>query len=237
MKWMLWALVVLSACTRANGAAADLSGVGGNGADPADLATAAGGDDLGVSSEADLATAAADLATAAADLATAAADLATAAGDLATAPADLMRAPADLERPPADLSQAVHDLARPPADLAHAPPDLARPPADLAQSSNDVTVHVLIDNFCNSTTSPTVIDAPLNVPLNLTFENDSHDYDADIWSSRGYGYLGLVQGGVWKDPIQHCMNPVAYTEYFDVGIAGGPVGSSCPNYRLQIHCN
>ena len=221
MKWMLWALVVLSACTRGNGAAADLSGVGGNGADPADLATATGGDDLGVSSTSDLATA----------------DLATAAGDLAAAPADLLRVPPDLERPPADLSQSVHDLARPPADLAHAPADLARPPADLAQSSNDVTVHVLIDNFCNSTTSPTVIDAPLNVPLNLTFENDSHDYDADIWSSRGYGYLGLVQGGVWKDPIQHCMNPVAYTEYFDVGIAGGPVGSSCPNYRLQIHCN
>lgn len=134
-----------------------------------------------------------------------------------------------------DLAQSTADLAAP-SDLAHPPADLTVVP-DLAQSSSDVTVHVLIDNFCNSSTNPTVINAPLHVALNLTFVNDSHDYDADIWSSRTYGYLGLVQGGVWHDPIQHCLNPNPYTEYFDVGIAGGPVGGSCPNYRLQIHCN
>ncbi|HWE27794.1 MAG TPA: hypothetical protein VHB97_07320 [Polyangia bacterium] len=149
---------------------------------------------------------------------------------------------------PADLTPdltSVSDLASPAlADLTLVS-DLARPPAladltvesDLAQSSSDVTVQVLIDNFCNSSTSPTVITAPLHVALDLTFVNDSHDYDADIWSSRGYGYLGLVQGGVWHDPIQHCLDPNPYTEYFDVGIAGGPVGNSCPNYRLEIHCN
>jgi hypothetical protein len=136
-----------------------------------------------------------------------------------------------------DLAQAAADLAQAPADLAQTATDMTQTPMDMAQTSTDVVVHVLIDNFCNSSTNPLVIDAPLHVPLNLTFENDSHDYDSDIWSSRGYGYLGLVQGGVWHDPIQHCLNPVAYTEYFDVGIAGGPVGDSCPNYRLEIHCN
>ena len=221
MKWMLCALVALSACTHGNGAAPDLSSVGGNGGDPADLATP--GDE--------------DLAVAPADMAASSGDLAAASRDLAALPPDLIRVPPDLERAPVDLEQSPHDLARPPVDLAHAPPDLWRPPVDLAQSPTDVTVHILIDNFCNSSTNPTVIDAPLHVPLDLTFENDSHDYDADVWSSRGYGYLGLVQGGVWHDPIQHCLNPVAYTEYFDVGIAGGPVGGSCPNYRLEIHCN
>jgi hypothetical protein len=116
--------------------------------------------------------------------------------------------------------------------------DMAQPiVVDMASSSTDVTVHVLIDNFCNSSTNPMVINAPLHVPLNLTFINDSHDYHSDIWSSRGYGYLDLPLGATWKDPIQHCLNPNPYTEYFDVGIQGGPVGSSCPNYRLYIHCN
>jgi hypothetical protein len=129
-----------------------------------------------------------------------------------------------------DLAQpAIVDLAQPVHDLAQ--------PADLAQSSSDATVHVLIDNFCNSSTNPTVINAPLHVALNLTFVNDSHDYDADVWSSRGYGFLDMPQAYVWHDPIQHCLGPNPFTEYFDVGIQGGPVGGSCPNYRLQIHCN
>jgi hypothetical protein len=148
--------------------------------------------------------------------------------DLAPDPTSVsdLAAPPDLGPPP-DLT-AASDLAR--------PPDLT-PMSDLAQSSSDVTVHVLIDNFCNSSTNPTVINAPLHVALHLTFVNDSHDYDADIWSSSNYGYLGLAQGGVWHDPIDHCLNPNPYTEYFDVGIAGGPVGGACPSYRLQIHCN
>ena len=135
-----------------------------------------------------------------------------------------------------DLAQAPTDLALPIQDLAQPIQDLAQPP-DLAQSSSDVTVHVLIDNFCNSSTNPTVINAPLHVALNLTFVNDSHDYDADVWSSRGYGFLDMPQAYVWHDPIQHCLNPNPYTEYFDVGIQGGPVGGSCPNHRLLIHCN
>lgn len=109
--------------------------------------------------------------------------------------------------------------------------------ADMVQTSSDAVVHVLIDNFCNSATNPTVINAPLHVALNLTFVNDSHDYDADVWSSRGYGFLDMAQGMTWKDPIQHCVGPNPFTEYFDVGIQGGPVGGACPNYRLLIHCN
>jgi hypothetical protein len=123
-----------------------------------------------------------------------------------------------------------------PPDLAAAPADLATPP-DMTTTSSDVYVHVMIDNFCNSSTNPTVINAPLHVPLHLTFANDSVDYDADIWSSSNYGAYPLEQGGVWKDPIQHCVSPNPYTEYFDVGIHGGPVGGACPDYRLYIHCN
>ncbi|HEX9104450.1 MAG TPA: hypothetical protein VF997_19700, partial [Polyangia bacterium] len=119
--------------------------------------------------------------------------------DLALASPELGGGAQDLGAGAQDFASVAQDLAQPPAQ------DLAQP-ADLAQSSTNVVVHVLIDNFCNSSTSPTVIDAPLHVPLVLTFENDSHDYDSDIWSSRGYGYLGLVKGGVWHDPIQHCLN-------------------------------
>jgi len=128
------------------------------------------------------------------------------------------------------------DMALAAADMAQAPADMAQP-ADMVQTSGSATVHVLIDNFCNSSTNPTVINAPLHVALNLTFVNDSHDYDADVWSSRGYGFLDMAQGMTWKDPIQHCVGPNPFTEYFDVGIQGGPVGGSCPNYRLLIHCN
>jgi len=158
-----------------------------------------------------------------------------ASGDLAFTAPEADGGAADLASSAADFASFVQDLAQPARDLAAAA-DLARA-ADLAQSSSDLVVHVLIDNFCNSSTNPTVINAPLHVPLHLTFENDSHDYESDLWSSSGYGYLELAQGGVWHDPVEHCMNAVAYTEYFDVGIAGGPVGDSCPDYRLQIHCN
>ena len=142
-------------------------------------------------------------------------------------------------------SASASDLAAAPADLAPvASTDLALPVVsdmaqlqDLATVPADVVVHVLIDNFCNSSTNPTVIDATHGVALQLTFENDSHDYDADVWSSRGYGFLDMAQGMTWKDPVQHCTGPNPSTEYFDVGINGGPVGDACPNYRLQIHCN
>jgi hypothetical protein len=135
-----------------------------------------------------------------------------------------------------DLAGASTDLAQPAVDLAQPIQDLAQP-QDLAQSSSNATVHVLIDNFCNSSTNPTVINAPLHVALTLTFVNDSHDYNADVWSSRGYGFLDMPQAYVWHDPIQHCLGPNPYTEYFDVGIQGGPVGGACPNYRFSIHCN
>jgi hypothetical protein len=211
MRW-IYILVALAGCSRGGGDAHDLA----TGA-AADLGAGVGGNG-----------GAADLAAP-----TGGDDLAAPAGggDLARGPDDLAHGPADLARAPVDLAHAPHDLARPPYDLAQPPPDLGRP------TSTDVLVHVYIDNSCNTTTVPRVIDAPLNIPLNLTFENDSHDYDADLWSSRGYGELGLGQGAQWKDPIQHCLNPTPYTEYFDVGIHGGPLGGSCPNDRLEIHCN
>jgi hypothetical protein len=207
MKWILLALA-LAGCARSTNGANDRDlSVLGGGGNPGD---GTGGNGNGNGATADLST-----------------------GGIA----DLTSASQDLTLVSEDMTS-VSDLAlAAPVDMAHSIVDMAQPPADMTQPSSDLDVHILIDNFCNTSTNPTVINAPLHVALNLTFHNDSVDYDSDIWSSRGYGELGLTKGTSWKDPIQHCLNPTPYTEYFDVGIAGGPVGNSCPNDRLYIHCN
>lgn len=118
-------------------------------------------------------------------------------------------------------------------------PDAGRPDAgapDAGQPDAGPThVHILISNTCVVQVSPPMITAPLNSNLRLQFHNHSVDYEADVWSSRGYGYLQLATGGLWSDPINHCGGPMAYTEYFDIGIAGGG-GSSCPDVRFNIRC-
>jgi hypothetical protein len=96
-------------------------------------------------------------------------------------------------------------------------------------------IDIFISNTCVVSTSPADVSAPLNSQLMLEFHNRSVDYAADVWSSRTYGYLGLVTGGVWDDPIPHCGGPMPYIEYFDVSIAGGPT-DGCPGYRFNIHC-
>lgn len=96
-------------------------------------------------------------------------------------------------------------------------------------------VHIFIDNFCNTSVSPTDVYVPLNSGLKLQFHNHSSSYEADVWSSRGYGYLELATGATWNDPITHCGGPQPYVEYFDVSIAGGP-SSSCPGARFRMHC-
>jgi hypothetical protein len=97
-------------------------------------------------------------------------------------------------------------------------------------------VDIFISNTCVVSTSPASVSAPLNSQLMLEFHNLSVDYAADVWSSRTYGYLGLVTAGVWDDPIPHCGGPMPYVEYFDVSIAGGPT-DGCPSYRFNISCH
>jgi hypothetical protein len=92
----------------------------------------------------------------------------------------------------------------------------------------------LISNTCVVQTQPLALTAPLNSGLKLTFHNHSVDYEADVWSSRGYGYLQLARGAAWN-PITHCGGPNPYTEYFDVDIAGGG-SSACPGVRFNIRC-
>lgn len=82
---------------------------------------------------------------------------------------------------------------------------------------------------------PPALAVPRNSGLKLSFHNHSSSYEADVWSSRGYGYLQLAQGATWNDPITHCGGPNPYVEYFDIDIAGGPT-SGCPGVRFNISC-
>jgi hypothetical protein len=97
-------------------------------------------------------------------------------------------------------------------------------------------VHILIDNFCNTSTQPSSFTVPKGQTLKLQWHNDSVDYDADVWLSYGGGYLGLVKGGTWNDPFVFCATPSTYDAYADVSIAGGG-GSACPSFRMMIHCH
>ena len=149
---------------------------------------------------------------------------------------------ADAMAPAADAS-ATQDAAAL-ADAAAPGPDASEPRLDAAAPGPDAShpgldagatqVHIYIDNYCNTSVVPSDIDAPLNSGLMLEFHNESVDYQADVWSSRGYGYLELDTQAVWDDPISHCDGPQPYTEYFDVSIAGG--SSACPGVRLNIPC-
>lgn len=104
-----------------------------------------------------------------------------------------------------------------------------------APDAGPTHVDIYIDNFCHTSTVPNQVTAALNSNLRLQFHNNSVDYTADVWSSRGYGYLDLAMGGLWNDPIPHCGGPNPYTESFDVSINGGG-SSACPSVRLDIHC-
>lgn len=96
-------------------------------------------------------------------------------------------------------------------------------------------MHILISNTCVVQVQPPSLTASLNSVLRLDFHNHSVDYQADVWSSRGYGYLQLPTGALWNDPINHCGGPMPYTEYFDISIAGGG-SSGCPSVRFNIRC-
>jgi hypothetical protein len=142
----------------------------------------------------------------------------------------------DAGQPDAGMADAgIPDAGAPDAGM----PDAGRPDAGAPDAgpvdAGPTHVHILISNTCVVQVQPPMITAPLNSNLRLTFHNHSADYEADVWSSRGYGYLQLATGGTWNDPINHCGGPMAYTEYFDIGIAGGG-GSSCPDVRFNIRC-
>lgn len=125
-----------------------------------------------------------------------------------------------------------------PADAVSPAPDAApdaTPPQPDAGGLLAEHVHILIDNFCNTSASPTSFTVAAGQTLQLTYHNHSVDYDADVWLSYGGGYLGLITGGTWADQFTFCTSPNPYTAYADISIAGGG-GSACPGYRLLIHC-
>jgi hypothetical protein len=155
-----------------------------------------------------------------------------AASDLATF--DLAEPAHDLKG--ADL-QAVADL-KPSADLL--PSADLKPPADLSPAAPDLAfvvqhVHILIDNQCHTSTSPTEITWPLHQPLQIDWHNHSVDYSADVWMSYNGGFTDLPTGDTWHEKHQHCLNPVAYDAWADVSIGGGGT-ASCPKFRVMIHC-
>jgi hypothetical protein len=96
-------------------------------------------------------------------------------------------------------------------------------------------VDIYIDNFCNTSVVPTEITVPAGETLQITWHNNSVDYEADVWLSYGGGYLELAMGGIWDDSFEFCSMPSVYDAYGDVSIAGGPIGA-CPAARLLIHC-
>lgn len=113
--------------------------------------------------------------------------------------------------------------------------------ASVADSGSDAGivsdhVHILIDNFCHTSTQPGDYVVPRNQRLNLTYHNHSVDYEADVWLSYGGGYLQLAKGAEWHDRFVFCSTPLPYTAYADVSIAGGGI-PACPAKRLLIHCN
>jgi hypothetical protein len=122
-----------------------------------------------------------------------------------------------------------HDAEVPDAEV----PD-AEPPPDADPELED-HVHILIDNFCNTSAEPESYTVPAGQTLQLTYHNHSVDYDADVWLSYGGGYLGLVPGDSWADQFRFCATPEPYTAYADISIAGGG-GDVCPGFRLLIHC-
>ena len=118
-----------------------------------------------------------------------------------------------------------------------APPDAAPPPSPDAPPAwaGEEHVHILIDNFCNTSADPPEFTVPAGETLQLTWHNHSVDYDADVWLSYGGGYLGLVPGDTWADPFEFCSSPGTYDAAADVSIAGGG-GDVCPAFRVWIHC-
>lgn len=106
----------------------------------------------------------------------------------------------------------------------------------VAEGPIDADVQIYIDNFCNVSVVPDHFDVATGDTLQLTYHNNSVDYEADLWASYGGGYLQLPQGGTWADQFEWCTMPGDYTGYMDVNIWGGPF-PSCPGVRLYIYCH
>jgi hypothetical protein len=143
--------------------------------------------------------------------------------------------PSDATLPDAVMDAAAPDAAAPDAAApdAAALPDAATPDAGFASSQH---VHILIDNFCNTSADPPSFSVPRGSNLQLTWHNHSIDYDADVWLSYGGGYLGLATGATWSDPFTFCASSSRpYDAAGDVSIADGP-SSACPGFRVLIHC-
>lgn len=98
-------------------------------------------------------------------------------------------------------------------------------------------VHIYISNTCDVSVDPVEVTIPREQSVLFTYHNHSVDYEADVWMSYGGGYLGLVPGGTWADPIERCTELFTYTAHADVSIRGlGLNDPYCPGQRMTIHC-
>jgi hypothetical protein len=92
-------------------------------------------------------------------------------------------------------------------------------------------VEIEIANTCQAFLVPSVITVPAGQNLNLLFHNDSHDFPvSQINLSYGGGFLDLLQGQSWRDPIPHCtIGGVDEWADVDTPCAATPM-------RLLMHC-
>jgi hypothetical protein len=104
--------------------------------------------------------------------------------------------------------------------------------------STDTHVHIYVDNFCNLSVQPAVVEVPNPQGVSFTYHNHSVDYAVDVWLSYGGGFLELETGTSWDDQFTHCLwagRP--YDAYADISISGLGVNDPyCPGHRMLIHC-
>lgn len=122
--------------------------------------------------------------------------------------------------PPVDAGR---DAGPAPARDAGPPPDAGTPPRA------DHHIHIEVDNFCRMTVTPMEITVPPDQTAYFDWHNHSADYPVDVWMSYGGGFLELLPGRTWDEPIGHCSTPLAHDEYADISTA-------CSSFRFLIHC-
>ncbi|MCC6876119.1 MAG: hypothetical protein IT378_17555 [Sandaracinaceae bacterium] len=124
--------------------------------------------------------------------------------------------------PPVDAGR---DAGPAPARDAGPPPapDAGTPPRA------DHHVHIEVDNFCRMTVTPMEITVPPDQTAYFDWHNHSADYPVDVWMSYGGGFLELLPGRTWDEPIGHCSTPLAHDEHADISTA-------CSSFRFLIHC-
>lgn len=93
----------------------------------------------------------------------------------------------------------------------------------------DTRVIIDVDNFCNMAVTPVELVVPRGQTVYVDWYNRSRDYPVDVWLSYGGGYLDLLPGTTWDEPIRHCGTPNPHDEYADISTA-------CSMFRFYFRC-